>query len=67
MPTVEPRRNMPEHFGIRIISAEKDKVVAELDADGGTLTIAVSSMAAPIWRSPTMSAAPRQDSTNQPI
>ena len=24
---------MPEHFGIRIVSAEKDKVVAELDAD----------------------------------
>ena len=33
MATVEPRRNMPEHFGIRIVSAEKDKVVAELDAD----------------------------------
>lgn len=29
-----PARNMPEHFGIRIVSAEKDKVVAELDADG---------------------------------
>ncbi|HML09815.1 MAG TPA: PaaI family thioesterase [Stellaceae bacterium] len=33
MATVEPRRNMPEHFGIRIVSAEKQKVVAELDAD----------------------------------
>ncbi|MGA8399900.1 MAG: PaaI family thioesterase [Stellaceae bacterium] len=33
MPTVEPCRTMPEHFGIRIVSAEKDKVVAELDAD----------------------------------
>jgi len=27
-------RSMPEHFGIRVVSAEKDKVVAELDADG---------------------------------
>src|ERR1700733_4087330 len=26
-------KNMPEHFGIRIVSAEKDKVVAEIDAD----------------------------------
>lgn len=26
--------SMPEHFGIRIVSAERDKVVAELDADG---------------------------------
>jgi uncharacterized protein (TIGR00369 family) len=33
MTTVEPRRNMPEHFGIRIVSAEREKVVAELDAD----------------------------------
>jgi 1,4-dihydroxy-2-naphthoyl-CoA hydrolase len=33
MVEVRPRRNMPEHFGIRIVSAEKDKVVAELDAD----------------------------------
>ena len=24
---------MPEHFGIRIVSAEKDKVVGEIDAD----------------------------------
>jgi 1,4-dihydroxy-2-naphthoyl-CoA hydrolase len=27
------RGNMPTHFGIRIVSAEKDKVVAEVDAD----------------------------------
>lgn len=33
MEAIRPRRNMPEHFGIRIVSAEKDKVVAELDAD----------------------------------
>jgi 1,4-dihydroxy-2-naphthoyl-CoA hydrolase len=33
MTTVQPRRNMPEHFGIRIVSAEREKVVAELDAD----------------------------------
>ena len=26
-------KNMPEHFGIRIVSAEKNKVVAEIDAD----------------------------------
>ena len=28
-----PRANMPAHFGIRIVSAEKDKVVGEIDAD----------------------------------
>jgi 1,4-dihydroxy-2-naphthoyl-CoA hydrolase len=33
MPTVPARKNMPEHFGIRIVSAEKDKVVGEIDAD----------------------------------
>ncbi len=33
METVHPRKNMPEHFGIRIVSAEKDKVVGEIDAD----------------------------------
>ena len=33
MTPIRPRRNMPEHFGIRIVSAEKNKVVAELDAD----------------------------------
>ncbi|HUI34924.1 MAG TPA: PaaI family thioesterase [Stellaceae bacterium] len=33
MATVRPRRNMPAHFGIRIVSAEKDKVVGEIDAD----------------------------------
>lgn len=27
------RANMPEHFGIRIVSAEKDKVVGEINAD----------------------------------
>ena len=31
--TDRPRTNMPEHFGIRIVSAEKDKVVGEIDAD----------------------------------
>ena len=34
MAVVRPRKNMPEHFGIRIVSAEKDKVVGEIDADG---------------------------------
>jgi 1,4-dihydroxy-2-naphthoyl-CoA hydrolase len=34
MASVPPRANMPEHFGIRIVSAEKDKVVGEIDADG---------------------------------
>jgi 1,4-dihydroxy-2-naphthoyl-CoA hydrolase len=24
---------MPEHFGIRVVSAEKDKVIGEIDAD----------------------------------
>ena len=33
MAPVRPRTNMPEHFGIRIVSAEKDKVVGEIDAD----------------------------------
>ena len=33
MTTVPSRGNMPEHFGIRIVSAEKDKVVGEIDAD----------------------------------
>ncbi len=33
MVTVRPRKNMPAHFGIRIVSAEKDKVVGEIDAD----------------------------------
>jgi len=33
MVSIPPRRNMPEHFGIRIVSAEKDKVVGEIDAD----------------------------------
>ena len=33
MASDHPRINMPAHFGIRIVSAEKDKVVAELDAD----------------------------------
>ena len=28
-----PRKNMPAHFGIRIVSAEKDKVIGEIDAD----------------------------------
>jgi len=27
------RSNMPGHFGIRIVSADKDKVVGEIDAD----------------------------------
>jgi 1,4-dihydroxy-2-naphthoyl-CoA hydrolase len=33
MATIRPRANMPAHFGIRIVSAEKDKVVGEIDAD----------------------------------
>lgn len=33
MASVEPRTNMPAHFGIRIVSAEKEKVVGEIDAD----------------------------------
>lgn len=33
MVSVLPRANMPAHFGIRIVSAEKDKVVGEIDAD----------------------------------
>jgi uncharacterized protein (TIGR00369 family) len=33
MAAVRPRKNMPAHFGIRIVSAEKDKVVGEIDAD----------------------------------
>jgi uncharacterized protein (TIGR00369 family) len=33
MAPVRPRTNMPAHFGIRIVSAEKDKVVGEIDAD----------------------------------
>jgi 1,4-dihydroxy-2-naphthoyl-CoA hydrolase len=37
MASVPFSKNMAEHFGIRIIEAEKDKVVAELDADGRQL------------------------------
>ena len=33
MGTILPERGMPEHFGIRIVSAEKDKLVGELDVD----------------------------------
>ena len=33
MAPVRPRKNMPAHFGIRIVSAEKDKVIGEIDAD----------------------------------
>jgi 1,4-dihydroxy-2-naphthoyl-CoA hydrolase len=33
MAEVHPRTNMPAHFGIRIVSAEKTKVVGEIDAD----------------------------------
>ena len=33
MTSVPPRLGMPGHFGIRIVSAEKDKVVGEIDAD----------------------------------
>lgn len=33
MAAIRPRTNMPEHFGIRIVSAEKDKVIGEIDAD----------------------------------
>jgi 1,4-dihydroxy-2-naphthoyl-CoA hydrolase len=28
-----PERGMPEHFGILVVSAEKDKLVGELDVD----------------------------------
>ena len=31
---MEPPKTMPEHFGIRIVSAEKDRIVGEIDADG---------------------------------
>jgi uncharacterized protein (TIGR00369 family) len=34
MAMVRPRKNMPEHFGIRIVSAEKERVVGEIEADG---------------------------------
>jgi len=33
MTSAHPRANMPAHFGIRIVSAEKDKVLGEIDAD----------------------------------
>lgn len=33
MELAHPRKNMPAHFGIRIVSAEKDKVIGEIDAD----------------------------------
>jgi 1,4-dihydroxy-2-naphthoyl-CoA hydrolase len=33
MAAIRPHTNMPEHFGIRIVSAEKDKVIGEIDAD----------------------------------
>ena len=33
MASFPARINMPEHFGIRIVSAEKDRLVGELDAD----------------------------------
>jgi 1,4-dihydroxy-2-naphthoyl-CoA hydrolase len=33
MAPVRSRTNMPAHFGIRIVSAEKEKVVGEIDAD----------------------------------
>jgi uncharacterized protein (TIGR00369 family) len=33
MASVPSRANMPAHFGIRIVSAEKGKVVGEIDAD----------------------------------
>jgi 1,4-dihydroxy-2-naphthoyl-CoA hydrolase len=33
MTSAHPRPNMPAHFGIRVVSAEKDKVIREIDAD----------------------------------
>jgi 1,4-dihydroxy-2-naphthoyl-CoA hydrolase len=33
MASILPRSGMPEHFGIRITSADKDKLVGELDVD----------------------------------
>jgi 1,4-dihydroxy-2-naphthoyl-CoA hydrolase len=33
MTSLPPRSGMPEHFGIRITSAEKDKLVGEIDVD----------------------------------
>jgi len=33
MAAIPPRPNMPGHFGIRVVSAEKDKVVGEIDVD----------------------------------
>ena len=33
MTSLPPRSGMPEHFGIRITSAERDKLVGEIDVD----------------------------------
>jgi 1,4-dihydroxy-2-naphthoyl-CoA hydrolase len=33
MPSTSARSGMPEHFGIRITEADKDKLVGELDVD----------------------------------
>ena len=33
METHMPRAGMAEHFGIRVVAADKDKVIGELDAD----------------------------------
>jgi uncharacterized protein (TIGR00369 family) len=33
MTSISPRSGMPEHFGIRITDADKDKLVGELDVD----------------------------------
>src|SRR5438270_7540041 len=33
MPSPPARSGMPQHFGIRITSADKDKLIGELDAD----------------------------------
>ena len=40
MTSTLPRSGMPEHFGIRITSADKDKLVGELDTDDRRGTLA---------------------------
>jgi len=39
MISILPRSGMPEHFGIRITSADKDKLVGEIDVDHRHLNV----------------------------
>ena len=57
MTTAFTNPGMPEHFGIRITSAEKDKLVGELDADHRHVNRGGMCMAAPLPLSLTISAA----------